>query len=67
MDPDKLEQVERLQLLENGGDAWSITVIRNGRLVKEIYTFNALKHTRFDIWSGTKPLSGTTRGSTLME
>lgn len=65
MDPDKLERIGRLQLLENGGDSWSIVIVRHGRLVKELYTFNVLKHTRFDIWSGTKSFTGTAWGLLL--
>jgi CubicO group peptidase (beta-lactamase class C family) len=44
------------------GDSYAIAIIRHGYLVKEYYTFNVLPHTRFDLWSCTKTLTGTAWG-----
>lgn len=65
MDPQRLDQVYRLQELLHGGDSWEIAIIRHGYLVREYYTFNVLVPTRFDIWSGTKSFTGTAWGMLL--
>lgn len=51
------ERVERFGLSETrlfGGDSFSITVVRDGRIAFEVQTFNVMPHVRFDLWSCTK-------------
>jgi CubicO group peptidase (beta-lactamase class C family) len=65
MDPEKLANVLQHQLFLYGSDSWSVAIIRRGYLVKEYATFNVLVPTRFDIWSGTKSVTGTAWGLLL--
>ena len=65
MDADKLDQLFELQHLLFGGFAWGIVIIRHGYLVREHYTFMGLVTSRFDIWSCTKPFTGTAWGLLL--
>ena len=65
MDAERLETVRREQEARFGEQSWSIVVIRRGWLVRELYTFNVLVPTRFDIWSGTKSFTGTAWGLLL--
>jgi len=67
MDPHRLELVQQGQEFLYGGDSWGIVIIRRGYLVRELYTFNVLIPTRFDIWSGTKSFTGTAWGLLLEE
>jgi len=62
MDPDRIEGLGERQLTFNGGDSWSIAIIRHGYLVREIHTFNVLAPSRFDIWSCTKSFTSTAFG-----
>lgn len=62
MDPQKLDLALQFHALIYGGESWGIAIIRHGYLVRELYTFNVLPHTRFDIWSGTKSFTGTAWG-----
>ena len=65
MDFEKLEMIRQLQGLLYGGDQWLIVIIRHGYLVREFCTFNVMIPTRFNIWSGTKSLTGTAWGLLL--
>ncbi len=65
MDAARLDRILQNQDLLYGEDSFAITVIRNGYLVREHYTFNVLIPTRFDIWSGTKSFTGTAWGLLL--
>jgi CubicO group peptidase (beta-lactamase class C family) len=65
MDPAKLDLLQRYQERLHGGYAWGIVIIRHGYLVREIYTFNMLVPTRFDVWSCTKSFTGTVWGLLL--
>ncbi len=67
MDPARLDLMQFYQEMLNGGHSWAIAIIRHGYLVREIYTFNVLIPTRFDIWSGTKSFTGTVWGLLLDE
>lgn len=67
IDPDKLDLALQLHSFIYGSESWGIAVIRHGYLVRELYTFNVLPHTRFDIWSGTKSFTGTAWGLLLEE
>jgi len=62
MDPQKLDLALQFHSFIYGGESWGIAIIRHGYLVRELYTFNVLPHTRFDIWSGTKSFTGTAWG-----
>jgi hypothetical protein len=62
MDPQKLDLDLQFHALIYGGESWGIAIIRHGYLVRELYTFDVLPHTRFDIWSGTKSFTGTAWG-----
>ena len=62
IDLDRLDAVGERQLVFNGGDSWSIAVVRHGYLVREYHTFNVLVPSRFDIWSCTKSFTGTAYG-----
>lgn len=62
MDPDRLEALGERQLVFNGGDSWSLAIIRHGYLVREFHTFNVLFPSRFDIWSCTKSFTSTAFG-----
>lgn len=64
MDPEKLDLLRQVQEFLYG-DSWAIAIVRHGYLVREIYTFNVLIPTRFDIWSGTKSFTGTAWGLLL--
>lgn len=65
MDPAALATFARSHGLLCGGFSWSMAVIRHGRLVCEIASFNVLSTTRFDIWSGTKSFAATAWGLLL--
>jgi CubicO group peptidase (beta-lactamase class C family) len=65
MDPEALDLVRENEELLHGGHSWAIAIVRGGWLVRELYTFNVLVPTRFDIWSGTKSFTGTAWGLLL--
>lgn len=67
MDPVALADLNDSHLQEYGDHSWAILVIRKGYIVAEYYTFNVLKTTKFDIWSGTKSFAGTAWGLLLHE
>ena len=62
-DPGKLGVCFRVQEAVNGGDSWSIVVVRHGWLVGEQSTFNVGVQTKFDTWSVTKSVSALAWGS----
>ena len=65
MDPTRLDEVQQMQDFACGGDSWGIVIVRHGYLVRELYTYNVLVPTRFDVWSGTKSFTGTAWGLLL--
>lgn len=65
IDPEKLQLIEERQHFLHGGDSWAIVIVHNGYLVKEVYTFNVLYHTRFDIFSATKTFTSMAFGLLL--
>jgi CubicO group peptidase (beta-lactamase class C family) len=65
IDPAQLDLLREDHESLNGGDSWSLVIIRHGYLVGEFHTFNVLSPTRFDIWSGTKSFTGTAWGLLL--
>jgi CubicO group peptidase (beta-lactamase class C family) len=61
----KLDMVREQQDFNYSSDSWSVAIIRRGYLVREFFTFNIAKHTRFDIWSGAVSFTGTAWGLLL--
>jgi CubicO group peptidase (beta-lactamase class C family) len=65
MDPDRVDALGERQLVFNGGDSWSLAIVRHGYLVREFHTFNVLVPSRFDVWSCTKSFTSTAWGLLL--
>jgi CubicO group peptidase (beta-lactamase class C family) len=66
-DAEKLEFGRQFQFRLNAGDSFGVLILRHSWMVDEYYTYNVLRTSSFDIWSGTKSFTSMAYGCLMEE